>query len=143
VIALSLRFDRIDNFWFTLLHELDHVRAGDGSLDSDVGPVTDSTGLPPIEIRANEFAQSELLPLADLERFMAEVSPFYSATAVTAFAASVGLHPGIVVGQLQRRKEVSWSALRKLLAPIREFVISGGACTDGWDLVPSVPRAVS
>jgi len=25
VIALSMRFDRIDNFWFVLRHELEHV----------------------------------------------------------------------------------------------------------------------
>jgi len=25
VVALSMRFDRIDNFWFVLRHELEHV----------------------------------------------------------------------------------------------------------------------
>ena len=25
VLALTLRYDRLDNFWFTLLHELGHI----------------------------------------------------------------------------------------------------------------------
>jgi HTH-type transcriptional regulator/antitoxin HigA len=32
VIALTLRHDRVDNFWFTLLHEIAHVRRASGSL---------------------------------------------------------------------------------------------------------------
>ena len=28
VIALTLRYDRLDNFWFVLLHELAHLRLG-------------------------------------------------------------------------------------------------------------------
>src|SRR3546814_13350101 len=30
VVALSLRLDRIDNFWFVLRHELEHVLRGHG-----------------------------------------------------------------------------------------------------------------
>ena len=33
VVALALRYDRIDNFWFTLLHEIRHVIKRDTSLD--------------------------------------------------------------------------------------------------------------
>jgi HTH-type transcriptional regulator/antitoxin HigA len=33
VIALSMRFDRIDWFWFTLMHELAHVEQGDGIVE--------------------------------------------------------------------------------------------------------------
>ena len=29
VIAVSVRFDRVDNFWFTVMHEFTHVRYGD------------------------------------------------------------------------------------------------------------------
>jgi HTH-type transcriptional regulator/antitoxin HigA len=34
VIAMSLRYDRIDWFWFTLLHEIDHVSHREGMLAS-------------------------------------------------------------------------------------------------------------
>src|SRR5207247_6988695 len=33
VIAMSIRYDRLDNFWHTLLHELGHCSEGDESLD--------------------------------------------------------------------------------------------------------------
>lgn len=44
VVALSLRYDRVDAFWFTLLHELNHVASGDGvrSTVLDIDLVKDS-----------------------------------------------------------------------------------------------------
>ena len=38
MIGLTLRYDRIDNFWFTLLHELAHVglHLGEGDRDAFV-----------------------------------------------------------------------------------------------------------
>jgi len=37
VIALSIRFDRVDAFWFTLMHEFAHIKHGDAlSVDSEL-----------------------------------------------------------------------------------------------------------
>ena len=33
MIGMSLRFDRIDNFWLVLRHEIEHVLCGHGKLD--------------------------------------------------------------------------------------------------------------
>src|SRR5262249_29617096 len=54
VIALSLRFDRVDNFWFVLFHEIDHVLHGEGR-DEPIYELVDfnNDDLPPNEIRAN------------------------------------------------------------------------------------------
>jgi HTH-type transcriptional regulator/antitoxin HigA len=69
VIALSLRYDRIDAFWHTLLHECAHVKyrdglAGDIYLDIDlVGDEAGSSAAKPeAELKADEFAASFSIP---------------------------------------------------------------------------------
>jgi len=51
---------------------------------------------------------------------------------VVQFANKVKIHPGIVVGQLQHRNELGYSALRDMLVKIRE-VVTTTALTDGWN----------
>ncbi|MCX6023827.1 MAG: HigA family addiction module antitoxin, partial [Chloroflexi bacterium] len=54
VIAMSVRFDRIDNFWFTLLHELGHVKDNTASLDLDLQESVTDADTKPIEESANQ-----------------------------------------------------------------------------------------
>lgn len=134
VIALSLRFNRIDNVWFVLLHELGHVRRGDAlAVDADLdGTTADRARRPRAEEQADTFAADQLVPPERLKAFVASARPGgYTADAIEAFADAVGVHPGIVVGQLQHRGEIAWAQFRRLLAPIRE-VLTSSAITDGW-----------
>lgn len=131
IIALSLRFDRIDNFWFVLMHELDHVDEGVAALDLDMDVARDDADKPAAERHADAFAIDNLVPQRQLEDFIARVRPLYSARRVEAFAQTMTVHPGIVVGQLQYRGEIAYSSLRKLLVPVRER-ITATALTDGW-----------
>ncbi len=130
-IALALRFDRIDNFWFVLMHELGHVREGEASLDIELDVVGDDTGKPVIERNADAFATENLIPQQQLEGFIARVRPLYSARRIEAFAQIMGVHPAIVVGQLQHRGEIAYSSFRNLLVPVREW-ITMSTLTDGW-----------
>lgn len=135
VIALSLRFDRIDSFWHALGHELGHVSRRDAaSLDVDL----DEEQKEEAEIEANLFAADLLIPDRQLDGFIARVSPLYSHVKIQGFAARMGVHPGIVVGQLQHRKEINYSHSRRFLAPIRKHIVQSGALTDGWgNILPS------
>lgn len=130
-VALSLRFDRIDNFWFVLMHELDHVRKHGPSLDTDLEHAANVDDRPEFEREADAFAAETLLPTRQIEGFIARVGPFYSAGRIEAFAHTMGVHPAIVVGQLQHRGEVNYSSYRKLMTPVKEL-ISLSALTDGW-----------
>jgi HTH-type transcriptional regulator/antitoxin HigA len=131
VVALSLRFDRIDYFWFTLLHELGHVSSHHQYIDVDVERDADSPDKPSSERQADRFAAAHLIPPERLEAFIARTRPRYSTRAVADFAESVGVHPGLVVGQLQHRREITRSAHRKQLAPIRQYIVDR-VPTDGW-----------
>jgi HTH-type transcriptional regulator/antitoxin HigA len=84
-----------------------------------------------MERRANDDAADALIPRAEMESFIRRVGPLYSKDKIIKFAHRIKMHPGVIVGQLQRRSEIGYSANREMLAKIRGFVVS--ACvTDGW-----------
>jgi HTH-type transcriptional regulator / antitoxin HigA len=139
VIAVSLRYDRIDGFWHTLAHELSHVFHGDRSVDIDLvgAQQTDTTQKPEAEQRADEDASAFLIAPDKLESFILRHKPRFSKTGISRFANLHQIHPGIVVGQLQFRKAILYSHSREMLVPVREIVTST-AITDGWGgLLPS------
>lgn len=145
IIALSLRYDRIDHFWFCLMHELGHALKGDGLKDGlltlDISLVgdrrDDDEDLPALEIEANRFAEEALIPRAELDDFVMRQGPFFSEVSVRGFAAIQRVHPGLVVGQIQHR-EGDYRKLRSLLVRVRELIVNS-ALTDGWGhSVPSL-----
>ena len=107
VVMLSLRYDRIDNFWFSLMHELGHVKHGHGKsepvIDEFGGPNSAYSDKSKEEELANSFATNELVLPSDLESFISRNSEAYSSADIYAFAMTKHRHPGIVVGQLHYR----------------------------------------
>lgn len=99
VIALTGRYDRLDNFWFTLFHELKHVvsHLGQGGVFADDLSLRD---LPDLETdvretEADNFAcQALKYDQIDLALGVAP-SPFK----VIQVAQSLGLSPAIVAGR--------------------------------------------
>jgi HTH-type transcriptional regulator/antitoxin HigA len=142
VVVLSLRYDRIDGFWFTLFHELGHVLHRHGlteyeSVDANlVGSGAQAfEEKSAIEQLVDKFAVEQLVPKKVLDYFIARVKPLYYKTKVNDFARHNGVHPGIVVGQLQFRKEIPYSHNREMLVPVKD-IITSSALTDGWGNVP-------
>lgn len=131
VIAMSIRYDRIDNFWFTLLHELGHIKQGTSSMDINMDSSLHDSMLSRSEQLANTFAADQAVLQTDIASFVARVGPLYRSEHIRGFAKRQGIHPGIVVGQLHHRREIVWSHFRRLLVSIRPYVIQS-AVTDGW-----------
>ncbi len=141
VIAMGLRYDRIDNFWYVLGHETGHVDKRDG-FNGD--PIWDANlvgedAIPfdqksEMEKRADLFAQQLLIDQAAMENWIARIGPLYSKARITAFAKMNHVHPAIVLGQLQYRKEVDWSHSREMLVKVRH-AITPAALTDGFGQV--------
>lgn len=134
VIALSIRYDRIDSFWFTLMHEFKHIQNKDAlSVDDGLKESLESSSdiMDEAERKANQQALASLIAPEELESFIRRVSPLYSQQKVIQFAHRIKIHPGIIVGQLQNRKEISFSTHRKLLVKVRNIAIET-ALTDGW-----------
>jgi len=138
VAGISARFDRIDHFWFTLLHELMHVKHGE-ALSVDEKLVGEghlpTSAKPESEQRADREAADYLVPSKDLESFILRVGPLYYKTKIVQFANRIRVHPGIIVGQLQRRGELKYSQFRDLLVKVRD-PLAKSALTDGWGFAP-------
>ena len=138
VIAVSIRYNRIDAFWFTVMHEWSHISNGD-ALSVDTNLVRDPEDIEDqsvlvgdtTEERANDEAADALIPNTELESFVRRLGPLYPRQRIIQFAHRVKIHPGIVVGQLQHRRELGYSSYRGLLVKIRAVVIET-SLTDGW-----------
>lgn len=137
VISLSLRYGRLDSFWFTLIHELAHIYYEDGRR-CDVA-LLESTPEDDTEIRANGFAGSTLVPSEQMESFVLRTTPLYTASKIVNFSRRMGVHPGIVVGQLKHRNELDWSQFSRLhnRVDVRDIVKSA-AMYDGWGQIAPV-----
>lgn len=135
IIGMTTRHDRIDNFWFVLRHELEHVLNGDGRDDKKVNVDVElqynlDGDLPIQEKLANKAAANACVPTNELESFFARKAPFISERDVLGFARRIQRHPGIVVGQLQYRMD-KYNWLRRHMAKVREF-LAPNAIMDGW-----------
>ena len=105
VIGLTLRYDRIDSFWFTLLHELAHIGrhldegsnewfADDFTLRNRSGTQEDIK-----ETEADEWAENALIPPDAWNASLVRQSP--TAMAVISFSTAIGVHPAVVAGRVR------------------------------------------
>ena len=106
VIGLTLRYDRIDNFWYTLLHELAHVGLHLGSCSDETGFVDDhslrgvgSGGSDTTEQEADQMAQDALVPPEVWDDGILMVDP--NPMAVLRMAWEARVHPAIVAGRVR------------------------------------------
>jgi HTH-type transcriptional regulator/antitoxin HigA len=141
VIGLSLRFDRIDNFYFVLRHEIEHVRRRHGReiaiVDAELeGDRAGTTDLVSEEERvANEAAANFCVPRTKMEKFVTVKAPFYAERDIIGFARTLNIHPGLVAGQLQH-KTGRYDRFRDHLVKVRS-IVTPGAMVDGWgDVAP-------
>jgi HTH-type transcriptional regulator / antitoxin HigA len=144
VIVMSARLDRIDNFWFVLRHEIEHLLHEHGKdkllmLDEDLSE-TAGADVASEERVANQAASQFAVSDEELRNYMARVNPyFFAEDRVRGFSARLGVHPGIVVGRLQRTLEKAnypnpYKFLRSYLVKVRH-IVSHAAPTDGWGQV--------
>lgn len=139
VIGMSFRFDRIDNFWFVLRHEIEHVlkghgrRSPEGMIDASLEGNRAGTGddVPEEERVANAAAADFCVPKEKMDSFILRKNPFFYEKDVLAFAKLNGVHPGLPVGQIQRRTD-RYDYLKKYQTKIRQ-IVTPGAIVDGWD----------
>ena len=115
VIGLTLRYDRLDNFWFTLMHELAHIIR---HYDSDISLFFDEIeGVKTIVIddkerEADEMAEEALLPKAKWEVSPARLIPSFMAA--NSLASELGIHVAIIAGQI-RHKGNKYMYLNKIV----------------------------
>lgn len=113
VIGLTLRQDRLDNFWFVLFHELGHISKHrysglvEGFLDENDGDSMDVR-----EREANDFARNALISDEVWKRSFVRYAN--STDDIIAFAKNVGVGPEIVAGRIRFERN-DFSILNKLV----------------------------
>ena len=103
VVVLTLRYDRLDSFWFTLFHEIGHVLLHfnhgleAGFMDNlDLG--SDKTE----ERDADLFALSALIPEEVWQTAPARFSK--SSDLIRKLADALGIHPAIIAGRVRKER---------------------------------------
>ena len=108
VIGLTLRYDRIDNFWFCLLHELAHVGRhmdnGQGNAFVDDLTLRRAEGAreDPRERQADDWAEEALIPEAAWEASAVKDHP--TPMSVMNLANALRIHPAVVAGRVRSER---------------------------------------
>lgn len=103
VIGITLRYDRLDNFWFVLMHELGHVvwhrerGLREGFFDDEQA----NSGLG-VEREADEFALNALIPAEAWEQSFVRFTT--SRQQVVQFAEHLGIGAAIVCGRIRKER---------------------------------------
>ncbi|GBF78846.1 HigA family addiction module antitoxin [Aphanothece sacrum] len=119
VIALTLRYNRIDYFWFTLMHEIGHIFAGHQGLYLDnMDQLEDNEQ----ESEANQLARDWLIHPDALEGFIQQKKGKFSSQDISDFANIHKRHPGIILGRLHYDKLVPYQNLRKYLVRVNSYL---------------------
>ncbi len=103
IIGLTLRFDRLDNFWFVLLHELGHVflHLMEG-LRYDFFDEEETAGDDKVEREADVFALDSLIPEARWDECLSRFA--LSEEAVQIDAKNLGIDASIIAGRIRKER---------------------------------------
>ena len=100
VIGLTVRHDRIDNFWYTLMHELAHIAC---HLDAGVSRFFDDLDVEDQgnarEEEADKLAEEALIPNERWQKSPART--YRSPEAAEHLAKELGIHRAIVAGRMR------------------------------------------
>jgi HTH-type transcriptional regulator/antitoxin HigA len=99
IIAMTLRYDRLDNFWFVLFHELAHIRL---HLNEQSPMIFDDLDVDAkgIEQEADKFALNLLIPDAVWRKSLVRFSP--SDETIRNQAAELKINPALVAGRIRK-----------------------------------------
>ena len=104
VVGMTLRQDRIDNFWFTLTHELVHAWKHLSDREwviTDEG-IEDGAEDDAKEAEANRIARNAFIPRAAWKRSEAYLKP--SVETILALAHKLQIHPAVIAGRLRKER---------------------------------------
>ena len=99
IIALTLRHDRLDNFWFTLLHEVVHVWKHVSTNETFIDDLEHSTE-DKIEAEANRIARDTFISRTLWRRSEAYLSP--SNSSINLLSRELKIHPSIIAGRIRK-----------------------------------------
>lgn len=131
VIGITLRHDRIDNFWFVLLHELGHIMLHWGPLlrqgfvDEEIEKSQNG-----LEIEANEFARNMIVPDEAWNSSFVRYSQ--SPQILKEFAAKWSVHEALIAGRVRfERSDYKVFADMVGTGQVRRKLVEAGLLKEG------------
>ncbi len=112
IVGISLRYDRLDNFWFTLLHEMAHIAHHFEELDTALIDDLKNPAENEIEREANHYAKEAIVPRSTWSR--SKVVKTQSEASIRELAEQLQIHPALIAGRLQFETN-NFSLHRKLV----------------------------
>jgi HTH-type transcriptional regulator / antitoxin HigA len=99
IVGITLRHDRLDNFWFTLLHEVAHLWKHVGTDEAFLDDL-DTSSEDRREAEANRLAKEAFIPRMLWKRSDAFIAP--SKESIDKLSRELKIHPSIIAGRLRR-----------------------------------------
>ncbi len=117
IIGLTLRFDRLDNFWFTLMHELAHLFwHSETGVSEFIDDLESPDGKNEIEREADSIAAESLIPSVSWDNSIVKDNKMPAAAKV--LAQELGIHPSIVAGAVRKRfNYYKHAGMNKMVGP--------------------------
>jgi Zn-dependent peptidase ImmA (M78 family) len=107
MILMSFRHRSDDQFWFTLFHEIGHLLLHKGRAFVDEEETRESQA----EREANDFAADCIIPSSRWNEFQ-QLTP--DRDSILRFAVSIGVSPGLIVGQMQHEGRIDFGRMARL-----------------------------
>lgn len=100
IIGLTLRHDRLDNFWFTLLHEMVHIWKHVGNDEMFMDDLDSSASTDKREAEANRLAKEALIPKVAWRRSLVGKSP--TEENIDSLSRELRISPAIIAGRIRK-----------------------------------------
>lgn len=99
IIGMSLRYDRVDNFWHTLLHEMSHVYKHLTSQNQFIDDLDVESAQDPQEKEADKIARESFIPRTIWIR--SDAFSLRTKAAIMSLAKQLNIHPAIIAGRIR------------------------------------------
>ena len=110
ILGITNRGKNADIFWFSLLHEICHVFQK--KVTKTLVDFETRDSIEDYEKEADQFAKDLLIPPKEYESFISE--HIFSEQRVKDFANKINIHPGVIVGRLQKEGIIPYTHLNRL-----------------------------
>lgn len=121
VIVYTKRYDRVDNFWFTMAHEIAHVVLHLKNKNNVFLDDLDIEGSETVEIEANEYA-SNYLKVEQILEYFKPFEKYVSEYRVLSCSEELKICPSLIVGVLKHYKILSWNRLNQFKIAVSDFI---------------------
>ncbi len=123
ILVYTIRYDRTDNFWFTLAHEIGHILLHIKDENDVFVDDLKSEAVSSFEKEANEFAENILYANKIISIF-SKFQHYTSAARVLEYANTLKISPAVITGILKHNNMLAYNRLNQFTPKVSELIPS-------------------